>query len=150
LIRPGGYEDEIAFQNQLQEATRQLTVTKNKPKKTEIDLETQLSSSHREDRAKVYPYVGSNQPRFREEILAKLELVGSDAKIFRRDTYSREALFKELPEVSLKPLVNVYEKLDVELRMEGLINALIHRGVITKRDIYHSSAISYIFGDAKK
>ena len=148
LIRPGGYEEEIEFQKQTETHLKN-TKTKIPVKPREINLETNYTSSRTAEHAQINPYLGSNEPRFKEEVLAKLELEGSDAKRFRHEKYRRESLFKELQEVSLKPLVKVFESLSEDLKMEAIFNALIEKGLLTKRDVYHSAAISYIFRDNK-
>jgi hypothetical protein len=146
LIRPGGYEEEIAFQQQLNENTRLKNLeTRTTPK--EIDLDTGFASGG-QSRAKIY--LGAGENKFKEEILAKLELSGSDASRFRNQTYSREALYRELPEVSINPLLKVFKKLKPETKLESIMNALIEKGLLTKRDILHSAAISFVFEETEQ
>jgi len=145
LIRPGGYEEEIAFASQ-NEKTRVKELTKTIAR-SEIDIEG-FSSSSRSATRTIF-YIGENVSKFKEEILAKLELSGSDAKIFNRDTYSREVLYKELQEVSLKRLETVYPKLTPNMLFESLANALIDKGILTRREVMVSCAISYLFGEIK-
>ena len=147
VIRPGGFEDEIA------ELTSSGSGVPGKESPGEIDLEapaqgSSVGQTKKVDRARDSAFLGRNRPRFKEEILGKLELIGSDAKRFTNETYTRESLFKEVPEVSSGPLIEVYKKTTPEMRIEAVVNALILKGLLTKRDILHSSAVSYIFAES--
>jgi hypothetical protein len=141
-------ENETAFQKQMHDDTKINERQKNiKPK--EIDLDSAHSSSQRADQVRVSPYIGLNHTCFKEEVLAKLDLAGVDAKRMGRENYDREALFKELPEISLRPLKNAFESLSPDLKIESILNALIEKQILTKREVYQSGAISYIFKDSK-
>jgi len=118
LIRPGGYEEEIAFQAQQAEKTRAREGTRTTGQR-EVELEGFRPSVSRAPPT-TNQYIGTNELKFKEEILSKLELAGSDAKMFTRDRYSREVLYKELRELSLKPMETVSHKLDATMKFEAL------------------------------
>jgi hypothetical protein len=146
LIRPGGYEEEVAFRSKAEKTKTMIA----KPMKG-ISGETQEPLYDlQKDAPNRNIYMGPNIKKFKEEILAKLELMGTDVKVLKKETYTREVLHNDLGEVSNKPLELVYEKTNALLRIEAVINALIKNGLITKRDIITSAAVSYIFGEDKE
>jgi len=134
IIRPGGYEEEIAFESRRQ---------KTQARQTGIELTSVTSESSQS--AVQSNYVGESTRRFREEVLAKLDIDPKEAGVLRQEQYSRELLAKELAEISSKTLSEAFEKLPAELKIEAVVNALIEKGFLSKRDLYIQAATSHVF-----
>ncbi len=150
LIRPGGYEEEIAFQSRNNDLTQAALDLPHKEQKISAETEAQvnqfvpLGGTARTTPSK---FIGRNLKKYKEEILAKLELSDSDARVLKKESFTRELLINDMADVSLKPLEEIYSKLTDSQKLEALANALIKAQIIKKHDILVSGAVSYIFGD---
>jgi len=95
--------------------------------------------------------VGGIGRKFREEILAKLDLDPVEIPLLPSATYNRETLSTHLQKVNVKTLQRIYDKSNDEVKLEALVNLLISKGIVSKQDMLVSSAVSVAFkgGDKK-
>ena len=150
IIRPGGYEEEIAFEKRRQgtkasEARAEFAPSKPQSKSAEEEADLTNFSQESQSAASQSNYLGETQKRYREEVLAKLDIESRESGLIRQETYTRELLSRELIELSTKTLVAAYEALPPDLKIEAIINTLIDKGLLTKRDIFVQGATTHVF-----
>lgn len=92
-------------------------------------------------------FIGSNINKYREEIALKLVLDEKDYAALKKDSYSRVELMEALKTVKKSVLEKNFDGLKSEFKVEALINALIHKGLLTKQDVLISGAASKVFGE---
>jgi len=143
LIRPGGYEEEIAFQ-----ANKTRTAQAQKAKRISNEVELDRFSDS-DNSTTTSSFLGTSDKKYREEIIVKLGLQSSDSKALQKELYTKELLYNDLMEVSHKALNASYVNLSTESKVEALANALIKLGLMTKRDLMMAAAVSSVFGESE-
>jgi hypothetical protein len=143
LIRPGGYEEEIAFQ-----AGKTATVQHLSAKKLSTDAGVDHFPGAESGKTQS-SLLGTSAKKYREEIIVKLDLKGSDAKALKKELYTKEIFYSEIAEINPKTLELAYTKLNVESKVEALANTLIKLGIIKKSDLMMAGAVSAVFGESE-
>ncbi|MCC6276798.1 MAG: hypothetical protein IT289_02655 [Oligoflexia bacterium] len=133
VIRPGGGEEEL--------------ITKSLDKK--FQTQPSVSIERAVEKTEI-PLLGAKIPKFREEIAIKLGIEAKAGEVLKEEKYTRERLFVELKNQHLRELEVAFDKLSNDGKIEALANLLIKTGVITKRDLMASAAISLVFRDGEK
>jgi hypothetical protein len=124
----------------------ELQLTQHSP--AELAKQSQKVGAIRIDPEEV---VGGKGRKFREEILAKLDLDPAEISLLPSATYNRDTLQTDIQKVSSKTLQRIYALSSDEIKLEALINLLISKGILNKQDILISSAVSMAFkGGAPK
>ena len=123
------------------------TITKTVQPKPGWNQKTVLSNLVRDSGG---DFVGRNNKKFREEILAKLDLDPADAQHLQEAGYTRDTLLLHLKNVTEPKLQKIYNTLSTELKLEALINTLLKNGTINKHDFFVSAAVSLAFNEEKK
>jgi len=94
--------------------------------------------------------VGEKGRKFREEILAKLDLEPAEVSLLPDAAYNREILSACLQKVGVDSLQKIYDKSNDQTKIEALINLLINKGIVNKHDVLVSSAVSVVFTGGNK
>jgi hypothetical protein len=136
VIRQGGFEEEIA----------------NHPWAKDSGINTNTNTVQPKpgwEAASQVDFFGTNKKIFREEIFLKLEVEPAEIPMFSSESYTRESLALQLKSLNTATLQKSYKKSSRETKIEGLANALIKAGVLTKNDILVWTAVSHSFSGEK-
>lgn len=117
--------------------------SKHEPMGEETRFEMiQLSSN---DSASGIDFIGNNIRKYKEEVALKLFFDEKDYAKLKQESYSREDLMHALAKVSHATLERNFESLDLKSKFEALVNTLIAKGIISKKDLLVSAGVSRAF-----
>jgi len=112
---------------------------------SEKEIASHLAHKSGHNKAAAQDMLGEANRKFREEILAKLDLEPTELSLLSASTYNREGVIPDIQRLSTQTLQKIFNQSSDKIKLEALINLMLSKGLISKNDILVFTAVSVAF-----